>query len=207
MLGQALHLLSKYTVKDHSRLRMSIRRMTRVSSKDSVHKRKPLLIVITAKSPFKKSISNEGPVRRRAFFSIGRYFTRRPLKKPALVVFCLILAVSPCSAVLTSSFVFDVSLLTSALSPVPLWLRLAGGTGGISLWRDMLVSFIELKNKRTGYLPGPLHLTFSSISSFPSSWLYSCDLGTRPCLFATLRILPKSFPAYHSFYSRHPASS
>ena len=123
------------------------------------------------------------------------YFTRRPLKNPALVVFCLILAVSPCSAVLTSPFVFDVSLLTSALSPVPLWLRLAGGTGGISLWRDMLVSFIELKNKRTGYLPGPLHLTFSLTSSFPSSWLYSCDLGTRPCLFATLRILPKSFPA------------
>src|SRR5882724_183072 len=28
---------------------------------------------------------------------------------------------------------FATSLLTSALSPVPLWLRLAGGTGGISL--------------------------------------------------------------------------
>jgi len=28
---------------------------------------------------------------------------------------------------------FAISLLTSALSPVPLWLRLAGGTGGISL--------------------------------------------------------------------------
>ena len=28
-----------------------------------------------------------------------RYFTRRPLKKPALVVFCLMFAVSPCSAV------------------------------------------------------------------------------------------------------------
>jgi hypothetical protein len=27
-----------------------------------------------------------------------RYFTRRPLKNPAFVVFCLILAVSPCSA-------------------------------------------------------------------------------------------------------------
>jgi hypothetical protein len=53
------------------------------------------------------------------------YFTRRPLKNPALVVFCLILAVSPCSAVLTSPFFFDVSLLTSVLSPVPLWLRLA----------------------------------------------------------------------------------
>jgi hypothetical protein len=26
------------------------------------------------------------------------HFTRRPLKKPALVVFCLMLAVSPCSA-------------------------------------------------------------------------------------------------------------
>jgi hypothetical protein len=61
------------------------------------------------------------------------YFTRLPLKNPALVVFCLILAVSPCSAVFSSPFVFDVSLLTSALSPVPLWLRLAGGTGGISL--------------------------------------------------------------------------
>src|ERR1700730_1029917 len=42
MLGQALHLLSRYTVKDRSRLRMSIRRMTRVSSRDSVHKHKPL---------------------------------------------------------------------------------------------------------------------------------------------------------------------
>jgi len=61
------------------------------------------------------------------------YFTRRPLKNPALVVFCFILAVSPCSAVFTSPFFFDVSLLTSVLSPVPLWLRLAGGTGGISL--------------------------------------------------------------------------
>jgi hypothetical protein len=63
------------------------------------------LIVITANSPFGKSLSNEGPVQRRAF-SVGRYFTRRPLKKPAFVVFCLILAVSPCSAIFTSAFVF-----------------------------------------------------------------------------------------------------
>ena len=41
-MRQALHLLSKYTVKDRSRLRMSIRPMTRVSSRDTVHKRKPL---------------------------------------------------------------------------------------------------------------------------------------------------------------------
>jgi hypothetical protein len=32
------------------------------------------------------------------WFSQRRYFTRRPLKDPALVVFCLMLAVSPCSA-------------------------------------------------------------------------------------------------------------
>src|SRR6476646_8621015 len=47
------------------------------------------------------------------------------------------LAVSPCSAVFTSPFFFDVSLRASVSSPVPLWLRLAGGTGGISLWRDI----------------------------------------------------------------------
>jgi hypothetical protein len=32
--------------------------------------------------------------------NLQAYFTRRPLKKPALVVFCLMLAVSPCSAAL-----------------------------------------------------------------------------------------------------------
>ncbi len=36
-------------------------------------------------------------------------------------------------AVLTSPFFFDVSLLTLASSPVPLWLRFASGTGSISL--------------------------------------------------------------------------
>ena len=131
---KALHLLSKYTVKVRSRSRMSIRPMTRVSSRDSVHKHKPCrLIVSTAKKPIRATevVSNEGPVQRRAF-SVGRYFTRRPLKKPAFVVFYLILAVSPCSAIFTSAF-FAMSLLTSALSPVPLWLRFAGGTGGISL--------------------------------------------------------------------------
>ena len=81
------------------------------------------------------------------------YFTRRPLKNPALVVFCLILAVSPCSAILTSPFFFDVSLLTSVLSPVPLWLRLAGGTGGISLWRDILVSFRKQFTASESVLP------------------------------------------------------
>jgi hypothetical protein len=46
------------------------------------------------------------------------------------------------------AFFFDVSLLTSVLSPVPLWLRLAGGTGGISLWRDILfVSFTSKKGR------------------------------------------------------------
>jgi len=72
-----------------------------------------------------------GTVQRRAF-SAGRYFTRRPLKKPAFVVFCLILAVSPCSAVFTSAFVFHLfayfGIVTGALVA-----RLAGGTGGISL--------------------------------------------------------------------------
>jgi hypothetical protein len=61
------------------------------------------------------------------------YFTRRPLKNPAFVVFCLMLAVSPCSAVLFTFFADDVSFLTSGSPPVPLWLRLAGGMGGISL--------------------------------------------------------------------------
>lgn len=69
----------------------------------------------------------KGSVHRR----VVHYFTRRPLKKPAFVVFSFMLAVSPCSAVLTSPFFFDVSLDTSALSPGPLLLRLAGGTGGI----------------------------------------------------------------------------
>src|SRR5882757_5079037 len=32
------------------------------------------------------------------FAIVPAYFTRRPLKNPALVVFCLMLAVSPCSA-------------------------------------------------------------------------------------------------------------
>jgi len=36
-----------------------------------------------------------------------RYLTRRPLKDPALVVFLLMSAVSPCSVVFTSRFVFD----------------------------------------------------------------------------------------------------
>jgi hypothetical protein len=43
---------------------------------------------------------------------VRRYFTRRPLKKPALVVFCLTLAVSPCSAVLTSPLFPGESLFT-----------------------------------------------------------------------------------------------
>src|ERR1700736_1153724 len=66
------------------------------------------------------------------------YFTRRPLKNPAFVVFCLMLAVSPCSAVLSTFFANDVSFLTSDSPPGPLGLRLAGGMGGISLWRDMV---------------------------------------------------------------------
>jgi hypothetical protein len=49
--------------------------MTRLSSRDPGHKRKLILIVVTAKSPFKKSVSNEGPVQRRTV-SVGRYFTR-----------------------------------------------------------------------------------------------------------------------------------
>jgi hypothetical protein len=43
------------------------------------------------------------------------------LKKPGMVVFCLMWAVSPCSVVFTSAFVLDMSLLTSAWS---------------QLWRD-----------------------------------------------------------------------
>src|ERR1700730_7585821 len=62
------------------------------------------------------------------------HFTRRPLKNPAFVVFCLMFAVSPCSAEFCiSSWPFEVSLLILASSPVPLLLRFPGGTGGISL--------------------------------------------------------------------------
>jgi hypothetical protein len=43
------------------------------------------------------------------------------------------ISVSPCSAALTSTLVFGDSLLTSASAPMPLWLRLEGGTDGISL--------------------------------------------------------------------------
>jgi hypothetical protein len=39
-----------------------------------------------------------GLISLRSNSSRRRYFTRRPLKNPALVVFCLMLAVSPCSA-------------------------------------------------------------------------------------------------------------
>jgi hypothetical protein len=35
------------------------------------------------------------------------------------------------------------------LSPVPLWLRLAGGTGGISLWRD--ISIFSLEHHAKGF--------------------------------------------------------
>src|ERR1035437_3692881 len=59
------------------------------------------------------------------------YLTLRPWKKPLLVVFCLIFAVSPCSAVLISACVVAASFETSDLSPGPFGLRLAGGTGGI----------------------------------------------------------------------------
>jgi hypothetical protein len=79
-----------------------------------------------------------------------RYFTRRPLKNPALVVFCLMLAVSPCSAVFTSPFTFATSLFTSEWSPVPLLLRFAGGTGGIALRRDMFIPRFAAKLNGVG---------------------------------------------------------
>jgi hypothetical protein len=47
------------------------------------------------------------------------------------------LAVSPCSAVFSTILLDDVSFLISGFPPTPFWLRLAGGTGGILLWRDM----------------------------------------------------------------------
>ena len=60
------------------------------------------------------------------------YFTLRPLKKPAFVVFCLIFAVSPCSSVFCVwSFLCDVSFAASAFCGTPLLLRFAGGIGGI----------------------------------------------------------------------------
>jgi hypothetical protein len=65
------------------------------------------------------------------------------LKKPALVVFCLMLAVSPCSAILTSALWVAVSLFTLRSSPVPFGLRLAGGTGGIVLWWDIAIPFVD----------------------------------------------------------------
>jgi hypothetical protein len=64
---------------------------------------------------------------------LAAYFTRRPLKNPAFVVFCLMLAVSPCSSVLSTFLVNDVSFFTSDSPPGPFGLRLAGGMGGISL--------------------------------------------------------------------------
>jgi hypothetical protein len=53
------------------------------------------------------------------------------LKEALVGVFCLILAVSPCSAVLTSTWDVALSLENSDLSPGPFVLRLAGGTGGM----------------------------------------------------------------------------
>jgi len=123
MLGQALHLLSKYTVKDRSRSRMSIRPMTRVSSRDSGHKHKPLPVDCqhgeeAHSKDQQQKYSATKPGSTPGLFSWG-YFTRRPLKKPAFVVFCLILAVSPCSAVFTSAFVFHLfayfGIVTGAL--------------------------------------------------------------------------------------------
>jgi hypothetical protein len=61
---------------------MPIRRMTRVSCKVSVHKRKPLLIVIRTESPFEKTSTEISQQRRPGStpgLSVGRYFTRRPL--------------------------------------------------------------------------------------------------------------------------------
>lgn len=40
-------------------------------------------------------------------------------------------------AVLMSALLIAVSFFIPISSPVPLWLRLAGGTGGVALWRDM----------------------------------------------------------------------
>jgi hypothetical protein len=68
------------------------------------------------------------------------YFTRRPWKNPAFVVFCFMFAVSPSSATFFTLFLGDVSVLTSGVPPTPFWVRLAGGIGGISLWRDIAVS-------------------------------------------------------------------
>src|SRR6266851_2240489 len=67
--------------------------------------------------------------------------------------------------------------------------------------------FPLLELEKRPVVTGPSLVTFSSISSFPSPWPCSCALYIRPCPFATLRILQKSFPAYPSFCSRHPASS
>src|ERR1700730_4137854 len=67
---------------------------------------------------------------------------RRPRKKPSLVVFCLIFAVSPCSEVFRGSSCFkDVSwAIFGSLPPGPLGDRLAGGTGGIWLLMSLLLS-------------------------------------------------------------------
>src|ERR1700730_5332231 len=67
---------------------------------------------------------------------------RRPRKKPSLVVFCLIFAVSPCSEVFRGSSCFkDVSwAIFGSLPPGPLGDRLAGGAGGIWLLMSLLLS-------------------------------------------------------------------
>src|ERR1700722_8551317 len=63
------------------------------------------------------------------------HLTRRPWKNPLLVVFCLMLAVSPCSATFCGSECFAALGAGSASSPGPLVPRLAGGIGG--MWLDM----------------------------------------------------------------------
>jgi hypothetical protein len=60
------------------------------------------------------------------------YFTRRPLKPPAFVVFCLMLACRLLRGV-HINLGFRRIFVHFGIVAHTLWLRRAGGTGGISL--------------------------------------------------------------------------
>jgi hypothetical protein len=73
-----------------------------------------------------------GGTRNRTCIGAVCYLTRRPWKNPLLVVFCLMFAVSPCSATFCGSRCSVAAFFWGTVSSFgPLLLRLAAGMGGI----------------------------------------------------------------------------